>query len=502
MPVLRLQSVSKTFGANRVLEGVDLTIHAGEIHALVGENGSGKSTLVKILAGYHAPDDGFGEISVAQTPVVPQHVGEAEAHGLRFVHQDLALVGQLSTVENLGLGAGYGVRRGRPVRWAARRLQAIEAIRRLGYEFDVDHPVRTLQASERTAVAVARALSDHRSPARALVFDEPTANLPGREVQRLFALIRRVRDSGIGILFISHHLGEVFALAQTVTVLRDGRVVASRPVDGITEESLIELMVGHAVTRSKRLFTEEAGPAKLAASRISGGTLESLDLSVAAGEIVGIAGVTGSGREVVAGLVFGTEPRDGFVSVGEAEVPPGRPDLSVSAGIGLVPAERARKAIIHGLDVSENLTIAGLRDLSAGPILKKRAEREHVKAWMQKLDVRPLRPRLTCKELSGGNAQKLILARWLSLRPQVLLLDEPTQGVDVSAKEDIHQRIEAAAAAGCAVLICSTDNEELTRVCDRIIVLSHGHAMRELWAPCDADEVAAACLQSAVVMAP
>ena len=495
-PALEISRTSKTFAAYRVLRDVDLSIAHGEIRALVGENGSGKSTLVKILAGYHTPDPGGGPIMVVGRTIAPHRAGEAVEAGLRFVHQDLALVDPLSTVENLGLGLGYGCQPGRPIRWGRRRQQAQRALGELGYTFDVERPVASLRASERTAVAIVRALARQGHPPKVLVLDEPTASLPGREVERLFELIQRVRDSGVAILFISHHLNEVMDLADTVTVLRNGAVVDTRAVSEVTEQGLIALLVGHEVERARRVPAVGTATPVLATTGLSGSGLHRIDLEVAAGEIVGIAGITGSGREALAPLLFGGSPREGLVTVAGTPLKGSRPDLSIAAGMALIPADRARNAVIHGFSVAENLSVARLGDFARLRTLRKRRESSEVLSSMRKLDVRPLEPSMPYHLLSGGNAQKVILARWLRLKPRVLLLDEPTHGVDVGAREAIHRQVEDAAADGCAVLVCSTDNEELAGICSRVIVLVRGRVAAELHSPIEIDEITAASLAS------
>lgn len=493
VPALAVTGASKTFGNLTVLRDVKLTLARGEIRALVGANGSGKSTLVKILAGYYEPDEGI-TVKVAGTPLTSHNPGASRAAGLRFVHQDLALVGSLSTVENLGLGRGYGSRMCRPVRWSERRREAEEAMAQLGYQFNVEQPIAQLEASERTAIAVARAVSQHQSSPRVLVLDEPTANLPGAEVERLFALIRRVRRSGLAILYISHHLNEVFDLADSVTVLRGGAVVAERAVADVTEESLIEMMVGRKVSEHAPAPTRAESQVVLAARGIAGRSVHEVDLDVSAGEIVGIAGITGSGREAIASLLFGADDRSGTVIIAGNEIKARRPDVAIAAGVGLIPAERVKNAVFQGHDVCENLSIARPRDFMRQGLFRRGLEILEVSKWLKLLDVRPADPRKPLSELSGGNAQKVILARWLRLRPRVLILDEPTQGVDVGAKEDIHQRIESAAADGCAVVICSTDSEELARCCTRVVVLVRGRVSAELVAPLTADDITSASL--------
>lgn len=492
---LEVVNATKDFGPVRVLDEVNLNVRPGELRALVGENGSGKSTLVKILAGYHAPSVGT-RVLVGGHELESFRPEVSSRAGLRFVHQDLGLVADMTVVENLGLGRGYGSAVGRPVRWRSRAASAQRAISNLGYDFDVNRTVGALSASERTAVAVARALADREEPARVLVLDEPTANLPGAEVDRLFALIRRVQTTGIGVVFISHHLNEVFDLADSVTVLRGGRLVTTRSLQGLNEDSLIELMVGRAVHRSTGTGPAlVVGEPVLTAEQVRGGSVDCLDLAVAPGEIVGVAGVTGSGREAVTGMLYGANTRSGRVTVNGAILRPGRPDASLKAGMALVPAERAANAVLPGHDVRENFTIGGLSAFRRWLRLNKRRERAVTQEWLARMDVRPPEPAHLMTDLSGGNAQKVVLARWLSQNPSVLILDEPTQGVDVGAKQEIHRRIEEVASQGCAVLVASTDNEELARLCTRTLVMTHGRVTTELSAGFHPDTLTAACLR-------
>lgn len=410
--VLDISGVSKTFGLQRVLDDVSLRIRAGEIRALVGENGSGKSTLIKILAGYHVPDAGTA-VKVCGKGIALHDPGVSDAAGLRFVHQDLGLVEAMSTVENLGLGRGYGARMWGPVRWKRRAGEARGLMRRFGYDVDVGKPVSSLTASERTAVAVVRAVSRHDSRVRVLVLDEPTANLPGPEVDRLFSLVRRVREEGIAVLFVSHHLNEVFDLADSVTVLRGGAVVGTHPVRELSHDRLIELMVGRAVEAAPIAPRRAEAPVVLSATGLSGGSVAHVDLDVAEGEILGIAGITGSGRESIASLLFGAIPRTGTVALRGRPLRPGRPDLSIAAGIALVPADRAVKAVLHGHDVSENISIVRPGDFTRLGLRLRRLERDEASRWLHELDVRPRVPRIPLEKLSGGNAQKVVLARSL-----------------------------------------------------------------------------------------
>jgi ribose transport system ATP-binding protein len=479
---LTVTDMSKNFGGQLALDRVSLSIEPGEIRALVGQNGCGKSTLIKILAGFHEPDDG-GSVEVDGEPLAFANGAASEAAGLRFVHQDLGLVGSLDTVDNLAMGLGYPSYRGR-IRWSAERKTAREALESLGYHVDVRRPVASLAVSERTAVAVARALANRGSEPKLLVLDEPTANLPAAEAERLYQLIRRVSSTGLAVMFVSHHVDEVFELAQTVTVLRDGRHVVTRPVDGLTEPGLIELVIGRTLDD----FTHDSGVAErdkvvLGVTGLTGAGVRSVDLQVHAGEIVGVAGITGSGRDELASLLFGGHTRTGEVLVDGVTLPGSRPDLSMEVGMGLVPADRHANAAFMTATLRENVTLVDPRRHMRGGFLRQRSERSDVAVWLEKFDVRPNNTEFRMSELSGGNQQKVVLARWLRNEPKILVLDEPTQGVDVGAKADIHAMLDAAAAQGTAVLIVSTDHEELVRLCHRVLVLRKGRVVAQLSGP-------------------
>ena len=476
---LTVTDMSKSFGGQRALDGVSLSIEAGEITALVGQNGCGKSTLIKILAGFHLPDDG-GAAEVDGEALTFGSGAASEAAGLRFVHRDLGLVETLDTVDNLALGLGYESFRG-GIRWAAERKRAREALASLGYEFDVRRPVGTLAMSERTAVAIARALSSSGAPPKMLILDEPTANLPSVEAERLYALIRRISSSGLAVMFVSHHFDEVFELADTGSVLRDAKHVIARPVEGLTEAALIELVIGRALDEVVHgLRTASQGEVVLDASALSGHAVREVSLQVHAGEIVGIAGITGSGRDELAALVFGGQMRGGAISVAGKVLAPGRPDHSMAMGMGLVPAERHANAAFMTASLCENVTLVEPGRHWRGGFMRKRSERSDLTKWLQRLDVRPADTEFQMSSLSGGNQQKGILARGLRKEPKVSVMDEPTQGVDVGAKADIHRLVDEAAAQGTGVFVMSTDHEELVRLCDRVLVLRRGRVVVEL----------------------
>ena len=488
-PLLEVSGVSKAFGPTEALVDVDFDLRPGEIHALVGQNGSGKSTLVKIIAGVHEAD--AGSIAVEGEGFDPRRPGEARRRGLRFVHQDLGLVGSLDVVENLALGRGYDLRFPRRISWRHERRQAHAALADLGYDLDVRSLVGSLRASERTGIAIARALDGWESAARLLVLDEPTASLPEAEVARLFDVVRTIRARGVGVIYVSHHLDEVLALADRVTILRDGARVGTFAAEELDHDRMVELIVGRGPAapgaQSASPRPEPATPGapsqrepSLVVDDLSGAVLRGVSLRVGAGEIVGVAGLTGSGREELGPALFGAAGRRGSVSVAGRVLPADRPDLAIQAGLGFVPADRKSVGLVASMVVRENVTLADLRPYLRGGLLRHRAERSDVDTWLGLLDVRPRDQTLGAMRLSGGNQQKVLLARWLRIQPRVLVLDEPTQGVDVGAKVEIHRRIAAAAGDGAGVLVCSTDTAELVKVCDRVLIMQRGGIGAEL----------------------
>ena len=479
--LLAIRSMSKRFAGTLALGDVDLDVRPGEIHALVGQNGSGKSTLIKVLAGFHEPEPG-SSVEIEGTPMPFGSASASLAAGLRFVHQDLGLVHSLNTVENLALGFGFDTGLGGRIRWAQSRRAAWRRMHDLGYDVDVCRPVGELAAAERTGIAIARALH-HAEQARVLVVDEPTAVLPRAEVQILFEAIRRVRARGLGVIYVSHRLDEVFAIADRVTVLRDGRRVGTYPVDELDENGLVELMIGGELLTS--LADERAlrrHDSVLTVEGLTGEVLRGVSFDAAGGEVVGIAGLTGSGREELLPLIFGARGREsGEVRVGGACLRAGSPRAGIAAGIALVPSDRHALGSIAQLTVRENLTLTDLRrHCTRFASVRARSERDEVEGWVAALDIRPADAEAPFMSLSGGNQQKVVLAKWLRMEPKVLLLDEPTQGVDVHAKATIHRLAREAAQRGTAVVIASTDDAELCDTCDRVLVVRDGRITAEL----------------------
>jgi ribose transport system ATP-binding protein len=480
---LHLQGVVKSFGGITVLDLAELTVRAGEIHALIGQNGSGKSTVIKILAGYHQPDSVLHASSCGEELQIGSAVTAHKA-GFRFVHQDLGLVGALDTVDNFALGVGYDTQFGGRISWRKAIAEANDAIHRLGYDFDVRKPVVKLTPVQRTVVAVARALRQQGPDTTMLVLDEPTATMPGPEVDRLLNVARTVAASGTAVLFVSHHLDEVMSAADTVTVLRDGKVVESTRVSSVDKNHLIQQVTGgfiHDVrTEPTAEKVREHERPVLSLTGVSGKYLKPIDLDVWPGEIVGISGITGSGRDEVGPLVFGAQPRVGTVEIAGEKLTPHSPYHSVRSGLGYLPANRLTEGIFATLSIRENVTLPLLNPHWKGLRLRTKAERQEIAGLRTEYGIRGATDESAIATLSGGNQQKACIAKWMRTNPSVLILDEPTQGIDVGAQADVHRLVAEAAESGLAVVICSSDEVELAALCSRVLVLQAGQVVREL----------------------
>ncbi len=480
--LLEVHDLSKTFPGQVALDHFDIVLAVGRTHALVGQNGSGKSTFIKILAGYHQPDPGATAVLAGK----PLHLGDGRAAkeaGVRFVHQDLGLVDALSAVENISMGVGYTTRRGGRIDWRADTARAHNELEALGFhDINVSIPVGMLAPSQKTAVALARSMHGWKEHAHLLVLDEPTASLPGVDVERLFTAIRLMKERGVAILYVSHHIDEVFAIADDVSVLRDGKRVCTAPTAELDHEGLIELMIGHRLERTPRISKAQEGAAGgLRVTGLVGGSITGLDLVVRPGEIVGVAGITGSGREMVAPLITGQRPSDsGEVEVSGRQVQNYSPQDSIRAGMAFVPADRATQGIIPLASVAHNMTLANVSRHWRRGRLRHKEERGECAELIDQLSVKTLSPATPIGALSGGNQQKVLFGRSLRLSPTVLVLDEPTSGIDVEAKEQILKLIDEAAQRGAAVLVVSTDTDELVRVAHRIIIMAGGSIVDEL----------------------
>ncbi len=482
---LRVRDLSKAFPGTLALDRVSLDVARGEILALVGHNGSGTSTLIKILAGCLEPVAG-GAIEVAGRPLATGAPHASFLAGCRFVHQDLGLVDDLSVADNLSLVGGWSTRLG-TIRAREARRRAADSLAALGVDVDPEQPVGELSPALRTGVAVARALQDdERSRTALLVLDEPTATLPLPEVEQLLALIRSVAGQGVGVLFVSHRLEEVLELADRVAVLRNGRNVITRAARDLTHAELVTTMLGYELEHVEApAAPEEAGPGggpSLEVEDLCAGVLEQVSFAVRPGRILGIAGIEGSGRDDLLPAIFGAiERRDGRVRVRGELVADASPRGSIEAGMAYVPGDREHLAALNGLTARENVTVAELRPLSSAGRIRGGAERAEVGHWFERLEVRPEGAlEAPFESFSGGNRQKLVMARSLRCEPAVLLLEEPSQGVDVGAQARLHREVVEFAAAGGAVVLSSADTDELARLCHRVLVLQRGEIAAEL----------------------
>jgi len=483
VPVLSLRNVSKTFPGTKALKGIDLDIRAGEVHALVGQNGSGKSTLIKLLAGYHTPDPDSRALFNGEEFTL----GNRDAHGfghLRFVHQDLGLVLEMSAMDNLALTAGFVTGVGGRVQWRRQAQRTVQMLHRLGVDLDVRKPLAEATPVERTIVAIAAALTGWESGRGLLVLDEPTAVLPHTEVDRLLEIVREVQRLGASVLYVSHRLDEIFAIADRITVLRDGRLTATRNASELDTQSLAELMVGDRVDASSRLgrppVTE--GPSVLAVRNLAGGAVHDLSFEVRRGEILGIAGFAGSGADEAAYLLSGARPcapGAGEVRVNGREWAAANEALR-RAQFPMVPADRGGEAVIADFSVADNLTLRVLQRFARRVALSPRREARFVADWIDKLEIKVPSPDASIMSLSGGNQQKVIMGRCLAADPDVLVLAEPTAGVDVGTRQAIYELIGELADAGLTVIVTSTDSTDLLALCSRVIVLSGGTATSEL----------------------
>lgn len=478
LALIDIESLSKTFPGQVALDGVSMRVEHGQVHALVGQNGSGKSTLIKILAGYHQPDPGAC-VRLNGEDVDIGALTAAQRSHLHVMHQDLGLVPTLSILENLALGRGYQTGWSGRINWGREAARVGGLLEEFEVRANARTPVRQLSSAEQSVVALVRALQDWRQGEwGVLVLDEPTAALPRTEVDRLFAAVRRVAGWGHGVIFVSHRLDEVFELADHVTVLRDAKVVDSVPIGGLDQGRLIELIVGRPVNDLYTPPPEPKAELALESRSLAGDDLVGFDLTVRRGEVVGVAGLVGSGRDELAHLLIGAKrPPAGTVTVAGRQVH--SPRQAIRYGMALVPADRKGEGCIPAHSVRENISLSRLSPFGKW-WMSRSTERSEVQRWIEAVDIRPPDQERPMVTLSGGNQQKAVLARWMRTAPTVLVLDEPTQGVDVGAKASIYELLAGAAAGGTAIVMCSSDADELANVCDRVIVLRNGKLVTEL----------------------
>ena len=469
-----LSGISKRFGATAALTEVSLDLRAGEVHALVGENGAGKSTLVKILAGVHQPDSGTITLDGVQTAIADPSA--ARALGLAVVHQEPRLFPDLSVAENVFL-ANPPMRRG-AIAWGEMRRAAAELFRQLDVALDVSAPVRGLSMADQQLIEIAKALS---VDARVLILDEPTASLSAHEVDRLFTIVRRTRARGVAVLFVSHRLNEVFELADRTTVFRDGRHVITAETSALTTADVVRYMVGRTVS----LFPKVDNPIGDIILEVRGlrrrGVFRDIGFNVRAGEIVGFAGLVGAGRTEVARVLFGIDQRDaGEIILDGKPVSFASPSEAMDAGVAYLPEDRHLEGLVLDFPIAHNVTLPILPRLFRRLLTRGSTEREVAERYTRELNVRMTGVDQEVGALSGGNQQKVVLAKWLATRPRVLILDEPTRGIDIGAKVEVHRIIAELAASGLGIILISSDLPEVLAMSDRILVFHEGRLGAEI----------------------
>jgi rhamnose transport system ATP-binding protein len=475
-PLLELRSISKSYGGVQALTDVSFSIERGTVHALVGENGAGKSTLVKIITGVVGHDS--GELLFDGRPV---WIGDAQtAHKLGIVamYQEPTVFPDLSVAENVF--AGRHPRSAlRTVDWRAMESDAMRILDELGVDFGPDTPVRGLGVADRQLLEIAKALS---TDARLLIMDEPTAALSPNEVENLFVTVRKLRDRGVAVIYISHRLEEIGTLADTVTVLRDGRHIATRPAAELTHAEIIRLMVGRSLDA---LFPKEEAQIGDVVFKANGlgrrGIFGNVSFELRRGEIVGLAGFVGAGRTEVARSIFGVDPLDsGRIEIEGRSFRPRSPRAALRRGLAYLPEDRLHEGLVQPMTISDNVSMAVLEQLTTLGFLRPRSERALAERFMAQLSIKATSPAQVVRSLSGGNQQKVVLGKWLAAEPRILILDEPTHGVDVGTKADVHRTISHLATQGLTILLISSELPEILGMSDRILVMREGQLVAEL----------------------
>lgn len=475
-PVLEMRGITKRFHGVPALQNVNLTIYPGEVHALMGENGAGKSTLMKILAGAYIADE--GEIAINGQPVKITNPGTARQAGINLIYQELNVAPNLTVAENMFMGSE--LRRGQLLDREGMRREAEQVLNSLGASFAPEDVVSSLSIAEQQQVEIARALKDN---SRILVMDEPTAALSDRETERLFEVIHKLRSDGIAIIYISHRMEEVYALANRVSVLRDGQYIGSLNRDEISPERLVQMMVG----RPMQGFYEHQrqtnpGPVVLEVRHLGDGRkVQPTNLTLRAGEIVGLAGLVGAGRTELSRLIFGADPKtSGEVFLNGKKLEIHSPADAIAAGIGYVPEDRKDQGLFLEMTSGKNIILNMLKQDSKAGVINWASVGKIARDAVEDLNIRLANLEIRAMDLSGGNQQKLLLARWLAIKPRVLLLDEPTRGVDIGAKSEIYRIISDLASQGVAVLMVSSELPEVVGLSDRVLVMREGRLVGEL----------------------
>jgi rhamnose transport system ATP-binding protein len=474
-PVLSLEHGEKSFGAVHALEDGVIALFAGEVHGLVGENGAGKSTLVKILAGVHRPD--AGRLMLDGEEAIFDNAKQSQAAGIAIIFQEPTLFPDLTVAENIFVGV-QPLKRFRRIDHRRMRREAAAVFEQLGVRLDPDRLARGLSIADQQLVEIAKALT---TKARVIVMDEPTAALTSAEVERLFGIVETLRTQGNAVLFVSHRLEEIFAICSRVTVMRDGRHVLTKPAEELTTQSVIRAMVGRDMDALFPKVATEPGAVVLSVDRLTReGVFTDVSFDVRSGEIVALAGLVGAGRTEVARAIFGIDRWDaGSVEIAGKALPPGSPTAAMAAGIGLVPEDRRQQGLVMDFSIERNIALTSLDNVRRAGVIPHGAERKFAKDWAIRLQLKYGKLTNPAWTLSGGNQQKVVLAKWLARNPTLLIVDEPTRGIDVGTKAEVHRLLSELAGRGVAVLMISSELPEVLGMADRIVVLFEGRVARE-----------------------
>lgn len=475
-PLLEMRDISKYFPGVTALDGAKFTLHTGEIHALLGENGAGKSTLMKILSGVYKKD--AGEILLSGDVVEIIGPRQAQQLGISIIHQELNLVPELTVMENMYLGREPAGLLGW-VDFDTMKRDAETALTELGTEIHPETKVAALSIGAQQMVEIAKALT---FKSKILIMDEPTAALTARETEHLFTIVRKLAAAGVGIVYISHRMEELFELSHSITVMRDGRYVDTVKTEETSFEQLVRLMVGREVTTRFPKEPVQPGEEVLRVEHLTRkGVLEDVSLSVRAGEVVGLAGLMGAGRTELARVIFGADPMDsGEIYVAGKKQRIRRPADAIESGIGLITEDRKHQGLVLGLPVGDNMSLASLEKVSSGGFIDGSKEETIIQGYIEKLKIRTPNAGQIVKNLSGGNQQKVVIGKWLATNPKVLIMDEPTRGVDVGAKAEIYQVMNMLAASGVGILMISSELPEILGMSDRVLVMYRGRITGEM----------------------
>lgn len=476
MSVLEFKNVSKSFPGVKALSNISFAVQKGDVHVLIGENGAGKSTLIKILTGVNTADEG-SEIWIDDSKAEIHSPVDALNLGIVAIYQDFSLFDNLSVVENIALGLQV-TRHKKLVDWKAMGQKAEKAMQKVRLDAKPEDLVANISVAKKQLVAIARALV---YDVKVLIMDEPTSCLSQGEVEQLFEIVRELKEDGVTILFVSHKMEEIFEIGDKITVLRDGQFIKTAPKDGITVDELIELMVGRKVTYQSYEKREREEPILKVENLCKKANFKDINFTLNKGEILGITGLVGAGRTEVVQAIFGlNKPDSGEIYLHGKPVAINSPVDAIRHKFGYVPENRLTEGLIQTQSIKRNLNIAILKELKKGLFLSNASLNTSAAHWMEKLSIKPVLPDMPVGKLSGGNQQRVVIAKWLATNPEILIVDEPTAGIDVGAKEEIHKLLRELSDGGMSIIVVSSELPEVISICDRILIMKNGRIVAEM----------------------